>query len=384
MKKWMTLIVLTGVTLLMAACGGGGEEPVVQTAPLVAEGVIAEGHIVPRDDLTLAFPVQGKVAEILVAEGDAVREGDVLMRLADREQAEAAVASAQLDLVTAQQAYDKLLRTEGLDRAEAWQTYLDAQIDRADAERDWEDLNLDNIEDRIEDRQATVKDRKEDLDDAQDDFDKYKDLDEDNSKRKTAEDDLERAQENYNEAQRDLEEEMRERDSVRSALDKTLGIEAEAKHQYDLSADGPNADQLALYEARLKDAEARLASAEESLDNYDLKTPFDGIVMDINVSVNEMVGPEVGAVVVADTSQWYVETSDLTELEVVDVVEGQDVTFTADALPDVVMRGEVEEISQTYKLQGGDVLYTVRILTRDLDPRLRWGMTVEITFKRMD
>ena len=384
MKKWMTLLVLTGVTLVLAACGGAGEEPVVQTVPATAEGVIAEGHIVPRDDLTLAFPVQGKVAEILVSEGEAVREGDVLMRLADREQAEAAVASAQLELVTAQQAYDKLLRTEGLDRADAWEAYLDAQIDRADAERDWEDLNLDNIEDRIEDRQATVKDRKEDLDDAQEEFDKYKDLDEDNSKRKTAEDDLERAQENYNEALRDLEQEMRERDSVRSALDKALGIEAEAKHQYELSADGPNADQLALYEARLKDAKARLASAEEALDNYDLKTPFDGVVMDINVSVNQMVGPEFGAVVVADTSQWYVETSDLTELEVVDVVEGQDVTFTADALPDVVMRGEVEEISQTYKLQGGDVLYTVRISTRDVDPRLRWGMTVEITFNRVE
>ena len=52
---------------------------------------------------------------------------------------------------------------------------------------------------------ATVEDRRQDLKDAQEDFDKYKDLDKDNSKRKDAEDDLERAQEDLNEAVRNLE-----------------------------------------------------------------------------------------------------------------------------------------------------------------------------------
>jgi multidrug efflux pump subunit AcrA (membrane-fusion protein) len=108
------------------------------------------------------------------------------------------------------------------------------------------------------------------------------------------------------------------------------------------------------------------------------------MVMDIDVSINEMVGPDKAAVVVADTSQWYIETSDLTELEVVKVAEGQMVTFTADALTDSTMRGVVEQISQTYTLQGGDVLYTVRIRVEDVDPRLRWGMTVEVTFAPLE
>jgi multidrug resistance efflux pump len=381
MKMITKFLLGMALVLILTACGGE-ETPVAVQTPAVAPGaVIAEGNLVPRDDLTMAFPVQGKVAQILVSEGDAVSEGDVLMRLADREQAEAALATAQLDLVTAQQAYDELVRTEGLDRAEAWQAYLEAQIVRAEAERDWEELNVENIEDRIEDRQATVSDREEDLQEAQEDFDRYKDLDEDNSKRRTAEDDLERAQEDYNEALRDLEEEIRERDNVRSALDQALGIEAEAKHQYELSTRGPNAEQLALYEARLNNARAQLAAAEDTLSNYEVTSPFSGIVMDINVSVNEMVGPEVGAVVIADTSQWYVETSDLTELEVVDVAEGQRVSFTADALPDVPMQGIVDDISQTFEVQGGDVLYTVRIRVEDIDPRIRWGMTVEVTFR---
>jgi len=106
--------------------------------------------------------------------------------------------------------------------------------------------------------------------------------------------------------------------------------------------------------------------------------------MDINVSVNETIGPETWAVIVADTGQWFIETSDLTELEVVDVAVGQNVSVLADALPEVEMSGVVEDISQTFRSQGGDVLYTVRIRMEDVDPRMRWGMTVEVTFEPLD
>lgn len=383
--KWNKLILLLVVpALILSACGAQEEAPTPQPEVLPVEAVIAEGHLVPNDDLTLSFTVRGKVAEILVAEGDSVREGDVLIRLADREQAEAALAAAQLELTTAQQDHDEFVRTEGLGRADAWKAYMDAQVVRAEAERDWEDLNVDNIEDRIEDFEADVKDAKEDLDDAQEEFDKYADLDEDNAARKDAEDDLEREQEAYNEAVRDLEEETRERDTVRAALDQALAAESEAKHQYEISLDGPNAEKLALLDARLNNAKAQVASAENTLANYELKAPFDGEVMDLNVSVNETVGPETWAVIVADTSQWYIETSDLTELEVVDVEEGQDVSILADALPEVEMHGTVEKISQSFKSQAGDILYTVRIKVDEVDPRMRWGMTVEVTFEPLD
>ncbi len=383
-NKFHLSLVLVGLTILLAACQGSGKEAVVQPTPVPAEAVIAEGHLVPSNDLALAFTVRGKVAEILVEEGDKVRKGDTLIRLADREQAEAALAAAQLELTSVQQAYDQFLRTEGQGRAQAWQAYMDAQIARAAAEKKWEALNLDTIEDDIEDAKAEVEDRLKDLQDAQDEFDKYKDLGKDNAKRKTAEDELENAQEDYNQALRDLEAEIRRRDTVRAALDQALAVEAEAKHQYEISLEGPNAEQLALLEARLNNAKAQVAAAENNLANYELEAPFDGMVMEMDVSVNEWVGPEKWVIIVADTSRWYVETSDLTELEVVKIAEGQPATIVADALPEVEMSGVVEEISRSYKLQGGDILYTVRLAVKDVDPRLRWGMTVEVTFQPLE
>jgi multidrug resistance efflux pump len=85
-------------------------------------------------------------------------------------------------------------------------------------------------------------------------------------------------------------------------------------------------------------------------------------------------------VVVADFSQWYADTSDLSELDVVKVSVGQTVMVTADALLGVTMTGVVEEISAASKTQSIDILYTVHNRMQAVDPLLRWGMTVEVTF----
>jgi Na+/serine symporter len=75
-----------------------------------------------------------------------------------------------------------------------------------------------------------------------------------------------------------------------------------------------------------------------------------------------------------------VDTSDLNELDVVKVSVGQEVDITADAVPGGVMKGVVEEIGETPKNQGTDVLYTVHIRLDNPNPLLRWGMTMEVTF----
>ena len=121
-------------------------------------------------------------------------------------------------------------------------------------------------------------------------------------------------------------------------------------------------------------------TAQANLNASELTAPFDGTIMDINISSNQMVGPETWDVVIADTSQWFVDTSDLNEQDVVKVSLGQKVDVSADALPGVKMSGVVAEIGNTPVNQGTDVLYTVRILLNNPDARLRWGMTMEVTF----
>jgi len=386
MKKiTKTLVVLAIIlTLTLTACGAQSAEPTQDSAPvapvLSTDSVVAEGHIKPALAANLSFQARGTVEEINVKIGDRVSAGDVLARLNNASQAEAQLAAANLELLDAQFALDTLIRTGDANLAQAWAAFMSAQEARAEVEREWEALNLDTIDDNIEDAKADVEDLKADLEDAQDEFDKYADLDKDNTKRKDAEDDLEKAQEDYNEAVRDLEELTRESDAVRASLDAALANEAETKYQWELSTEGPNKDRLTFAEARLDNAKAQVSAAEDALSNYILIAPFDGVVVDIAVSVGEQVGAESRAVSVADTSAWVIETSDITELEVVDLAVGQKAEFTADALPDVTMDGVITAISQSSFTQSGDVLYTVYVDVDEVDERIKWGMTVEVIF----
>lgn len=368
-KNTLLLISLTALfTLILSACGAqqAPTEEISVTESADAGEVIAEGRLEPVRATNLTFQARGVVAEVLVQSGDTVSEGDVLARLTN-------AGAAEAQILVAQNAYDTLLRNESGDRAQLWDSYMNAQTARAEAERDWEDLDVDAIDDRIEEIEGDIEDLKEDLQDAQDEFDKYKDLDEENSKRKTAEDDLETAQEDLNEKVRELEEEARKRDEVKSNYDSALAVEAEAKYQYEISLDGPNADQLAI-------AKANLDAAMDALSMYVITAPFSGVVADVSIKAGEQVTADTRAISLADYSQWFVETTDVTELEVVNLSVGQTVTLLPDALPDLELTGTVTEISNAFTQQGGDILYTVRIRVDGSDPMLKWGMTVETIF----
>ncbi len=382
MKIKKLLFILVIFSLLLSACGAKETPtPEMSTTPLTLDEVVAEGKILPVRNVMLSFSAMGTVDEILVEEGESVTKDQVIIRLADREQAEAALRAAELALTNAQQAYDDFVRTGSLAVADAWQAYMDAQTARAEAERKWEAVDVDALEDEIDDAQAEVNDRQDDLDTALEDAEKYADLDADNTKRKDAEDDVKAAQDDLNEAIRKLEEIQQELDGPRAALDAALAAEAEAKRDYESRADdGLDPDQKALLEAQLANAKAQVDAAQSALDGYDLKAPFDGTITDINVEVGQLVGGELPAAQIADLSKFHVETSDLTELEVVKVHEGQHVEIVPDALPDVVLDGIVERVSESFRTQAGDVVYTVVIRLDDDDPALRWGMTVEVSF----
>jgi hypothetical protein len=53
-----------------------------------------------------------------------------------------------------------------------------------------------------------------------------------------------------------------------------------------------------------------------------------------------------------------------------------------DAIPDLQMEGQVEAIKDVFEEKRGEITYTTRILVKNPDPRLRWGMTVVSTFER--
>ena len=381
-KNFKHLALLLGLVLLLSACGSGTAtvtpDPIEE---VTVDSVIAEGRVVPVRDVRLNFAARGPVEEILIEEGEEVAGEEALIELGDTASARASLRAAELELKQAQVDLDDFLRTADLAAAQAWQDYLQAQVRRAEAERAWEDLDLDALEEDIDDARIEVEEREVDLEDARDELEKYQDVAEDNPDREAAEEDVEEAREDLNEARRELEAAVREIDSVRAELDAALAAEAEAEREYRQRAEEEaDPDQLEILEARVSAGESRVEAADHALENYTLKAPFPGTVTDIFVEPGMISGPESRAVQLADLSEFLIETSDLTELEVVRIEEGMAVEIVPDALPDVTLTGAVEEISRSFTTQAGDILYTVKIRMDETDPALRWGMTVEVRF----
>jgi HlyD family secretion protein. len=64
-----------------------GGTPIAVTRDTLIAGINATGRIEPRREAALSFAIPGRVAEVLVAEGDRVLAGTPLIRLDNREAA---------------------------------------------------------------------------------------------------------------------------------------------------------------------------------------------------------------------------------------------------------------------------------------------------------
>jgi len=375
-------LLLTGCSLLPSESDSVAEaQPTaVQERVVESDGNVSEGSIVPRDYANLVFPISGEVAEVLFAEGDSVAAGDVLVRLKSDEQLEAGLQSAQLELLLAQQAFTTLQENAPITASQADSAVTQAHINLLNAQEALDDLENDDYQEEIDDALDELNDAEQDLEDAQEDYDDVKELDDDSDKKQDAEDDLEDAQSAYDEASRDYDYLVTQLEQAQEAVVLEESRLADAQRQVDSLVDGIDPDDLAQSQQRIQAAEAGVAAAEAALDHLELKAPFAGTLVELDLAPGEKVIANQRVAQVADLSQLHVETTDLTENEVVDIIIGQQVIITPDALPDLELAGVVESISDGYQEKSGDIVYTIRIILEESDPLLRWGMTVEVKF----
>lgn len=391
--------------------------PVAQAPQLVS----AEGRVVPSGQATLAFTQAGRVSEILVDRGAAVRQGDVLLRL-DGDMLEAAAAQAGAAVDTAQ-ANLQAARTR-LDQA-LYAAHMETLPERAGA---WNDNQPDEFSQpgwyfeksmRLESAQAEVDAARDALETEQSDLQSVLDgassadllaaearlaraqaaflvADEVQERASEADEpDLEeQAERNYENARSELDAAQARYDQLLTSKAAADVLEARARlavaqERYDTALDRLNGlmtgeesleiqlarETAAQAEAAVEEALAAREAARLAVEEAALKAPMNGVVASIQVKVGEVVAPGQPMVVVADISTWQVETTDLAESDVVLLSLGMPAAISLDALPGEVFDGTVREIAYLGETNRGQVTYAV---TLDFDPRdrpVRWGMT---------
>jgi HlyD family secretion protein len=155
--------------------------------------------------------------------------------------------------------------------------------------------------------------------------------------------------------------------------------------------------QLKVVEAQLKNAqaqvgqnEAALRQAQLDLEHTIIRAPVDGVVVSRNVDVGQTVAASLQAptlfTIAQDLSKMQVDTS-MDEADVGRIAVGQKATFTVDAFPGRVFRGEVVQIRKAPQIVQNVVTYDVVVSASNPDLELLPGMTANvkvITDRRTD
>ena len=344
MKKIIFIIsVVLGVFITACSTPATASTEVPETIPTVIadDAIIAEGRVEPNHYADIAFNTSGMVSEIMVKVGDSVKAGQSLIRLGN--ESDTNYAAAQLELVSAQQDLNELVNTSGSDLAQIVIDLKDAKEDHKKAENYLHYLQTAQRVPQTSTKAILVQTWKG----------YHYEYKIKNFKGPAPQDWI-------IEAENDL------------ALKKARMDELQ--HAYDRMKDGVDSDQLAVLEARLNAAKARVAA-------FSVVAPFDGVVADLKAKVGGSINAGEIAVTVSDFSSWIVNTTDVTEIDVVKLKDGQPVTVTLDALPDLKLKGEILAIGQNYSENQGDVVYEVTVLLTETNPAMRWGMTAAVKFE---
>ena len=137
-------------------------------------------------------------------------------------------------------------------------------------------------------------------------------------------------------------------------------------------------EEIAQARARLRQAELSVAQLELQLQSTELRAPFDGVISAVYLHPGEWGAPGVPVVEMIDTTRWYVETRNVSELTIGQVQLGQEAQVQVLALRGETLHGRVATISPVAVVQQGDTTYTLMIKLESTDLSLRPGMNAQV------
>ncbi|MBI4445518.1 MAG: efflux RND transporter periplasmic adaptor subunit [Acidobacteria bacterium] len=334
-------MLLIAIALILFAYRGRSDSPAVSpeagraNAPVETENsdseiFIVSGYVVAHHKIQIGSKVMGKVHWIGVEKGDAVKKGQLLVKLDDREyraqaeEAEAAERAAQARL----KELEAGLRPEEIRRAAAELEGARAQYENASADL----RRLEQLRDRGVSSEKMVDDARARLRVAQ------------------------------------------------AALEVT-------QKNYELAQNSPRVEQIELARAEVDRAQARLKHSLVLLEATEIRAPIDGTILQRLVEVGEMVttsfagetGAKSAVVALADLTDLQVEL-DVSQADFKRLMGEFDCVMAPEAYPDRKYACVLAEIAPEANRQKATIQVKVKIMNPDYF--LRPEMNARVTFNR--
>jgi len=314
-----------------------GEAPQVEVQrPALEQGIsggtvvlTAGGYIVAHHTIEVSSKVIGKVAWVGVEKGDRVKQAQVLVRLEDSEyRAQLAQAKANLEVARA-----RLKELETGSRPQ--------EIDAARAAMEQAAADFQNNE--------LIFKRTRDL------------------------------------AQQGVASQQ-QLDSAQAAYEMSKARLESARKSYELVKIGPRIEQIDYARAQVAQARAAVDYAQTMLDSTLIRAPVTGTVLERLVEKGEMVttmtfggpgGAKASVVSLADLNDLQVEL-DINQNDFPKTSPHQDCRVIADAYPERIYKGVVEEIAPAANRQKATIQVKIKILQPD--EYLRPEMNAHVSF----
>jgi HlyD family secretion protein len=382
-KTLMILIILT------ALVGAGGwlyrnssvraaeseaerEEATVRAGTLVAV-VHATGTILPEKETSLAFEGAGRVAEVLVEEGKSIRKGDVLARL-ETTDLEFTVAQAELSLAAAQAELDRLLQPSADHDVAAAQAALKS------AQAAYNKLAAGPSEEKVRIARAGLEQAEATLKQAQMAYDLVASRPDIGMLPQSLQ--LEQATIAHKTAKADLALAL----CKPSKADLTAAQSAIVQAEATLAGleESVSAEDLRITQLQIEQAQLSLNQARQQLENAVLKAPHPGTITLVDIRVGELSAGQP-LFLLTDLSKFHADVT-VDEIDIGHITGGQPVSVTLDALPEVMLTGNVARVAERADRDSGIVTYRVTVHLDPTDAPLRVGMTtsVEIVTERRE
>jgi HlyD family secretion protein len=390
-SRILLLLLILLFSIGTAGCGAAQATatplPPVVSSEQVIERTLSEARVVPVKNAALSFSIPGLVEEVLAAEGQMVDEGEIIARLKGVDRARAAIAQAELLLLSSQKNLDDFVEKSAIASGEAELALARARIELQSARDARESLDYQQVsDDALNNLRATYYLALEDFKEAEDDYEPYiPRLDTDLEKAaflgklSNARLARDKALFNLNKALENPGADKIARADARLAI--AEATVDDALRTYDRVKDGPDANQLLILEAAVRNAEAQLEAARTALADLEMVAPFAGTIVSNDLKVGQAVSA-ANKVMLGDISSWQVETTDITEIDIVRIMVGDPVKVSIDAIPGLTLDGQVNRLKSIGENIKGDTTYTVFIDLDSVDPRLLWNMKAFVAFQK--
>lgn len=447
MHKFPRKLVVLPIALIIVIIGTVwwmlSEKPALaETGPLKASGTIESTQAI------VAPQMGGQVMDVLVLKGEEVRAGQVLVRFSDTlleaqlaqaraalaqaeanydlvasgapaEQQQLAIAAAELELVSAQQALDELYTKNKLAAAQAAKAVADSRDLVRDAERINESLKSPASQTDIDIASSLVTLSETALERAQKQLKPLLRKVEDNPRRAAslllvsllekqhnlavkrlnyleggadeitlaqAEASLELARESLKQAEREYENLAKGPDPDLLELAKSRLKVAEAKLA--AAKAGPTQEQLAVAQSQVEMAQAAVGVIQAQMSKLELAAPSDGIVLSRSVEPGEVVAAGAPLLTLGRlddlTITVYVSEDRYGSLRL-----GQTARVTVDSFPGEEFTARVARIADQAEFTPRNVqtqegrrttVFALDLIVDDPGARLKPGMPADVTF----